>query len=196
MNNKSIFKADPIQEEFKKVGKLLFDLGVAGVKSGNISVLKGGKIYITRHNASLGSLSPDDIASFDLNSSPPEESSVETIVHQYVYLKTARKSVVHIHPVYATSIGFFLPLFVPVDVEGKYYFPGGVPVLSLKKPFASKELAEEVSDKAREHKGVIVKAHGSFVFGNSLTECLHLADILERSSKIYYLSHLIGGGKQ
>lgn len=185
---------DP-KREIIRAGRILFEMKLAGMKSGNISILRGSKIFITSHGSSLGFLKPSDIVSFSLKGKIPSGASTESIVHQRIYMSTSKKAVIHFHPVYAISISAFLNIFRLPDVEGEYYFPEGVPVLDLEKPFGSEELAKMVAEKARKFNGIIVRRHGAFVFGENLSECLHYADVLERGSAIYFNLSLKGGAR-
>ncbi len=188
-------QCDHIFSIFKDAGEWLFQLSLVGLKNGNISIRLNDRIYITRKGASLPALKKDDVVSFSLGGHVPEEASSEWPVHLAVYERTAHNAVVHVHPVYATAAAGHIRRFVPVDVEGKYYLKGGVPVVVVSEPAGSGELAVCVADALAYSPCVLVRSHGAFVGGSDVFYCLSIAEILERSAKIFMLEQIIQGVK-
>jgi len=98
--------------------------------------------------------------------------------------------VAHAHPPYLLkAITFhnkFLEkgLFIPEDNEGRIIFPWGVPILKLKKPSASLELAEEVAKRILKFPCVIIYSHGVFCAAESLYIAGALILALESSAKL------------
>lgn len=181
-----------MSKEIKEIiftGRVLHELGLVSSHGGNLSVRDGDFMYITKTGRMAGFLSEEDIIRLPVHSESEEdrEASIELIVHREIYKNNLEiKSIVHAHPVYATTLGYFLDLFTPIDIEGELFIKS-VPVVSVLKPSASKELAEALAEIfTGPYNTAIVRSHGSFSVGKSINEALKYTSTLENSAKIYY----------
>ncbi len=174
-----------------KVGRLLFEEGLVGGRSGNLSVALGDKLLITRTGSFLGSLTPYDIIEVPLwdESLLDERASVELPVHRRIITVTGKRAVVHAHPPYTVSLSLFEKFIEPVDSEGKEVL-GAVPVLELERPSASEELAKALSEALKEFKVVVVKGHGVFSADADIFRAYAYVSTLEQSSKIRVISKI------
>jgi L-fuculose-phosphate aldolase len=172
-------------------GKVLYRENLVNSHAGNISVRIGNNLLIKKTGRMLGFLTEDDIIELPIfeNTDKDKIASRELIVHREIYKKTDAKAVIHAHPINAVALTFILNnYFVPIDSEGEL-FVGKVPILKVKKPSGSEELAKAVPEIFnRENTNyVLVKTHGSFVKADSLNNALRFTSDLEYCAKIYNL---------
>jgi len=174
-----------IYEEIIEVGRLLFREGLVSARAGNISRAFGDRIFITRTGSFMGALSREDIISLPLRETTllDERASIELEVHRRIILETGKPAVVHAHPPHAVTLSISKDLIIPVDSEGRDLI-GEVKVLSLKKPSASKELAEAASEALKNSKVVLIRGHGAFAADRELKLAYAHISTLEHSCKI------------
>lgn len=180
-------------EEFRRIGKVLFGLGVVGSHSGNLSVRAGDRIHITRRGSIVGDLNRGDIVETGLyeDDSGILLASTEVKVHRAIYKKTPALSIVHAHPPYAIAMSMLCSEIVPRNVEGSYFFHK-IPVVDVALGVGSDESAEKVSEALKDYKGVILKGHGSFVQAKLLEDALSYTSILESACRTEYMLWLAG----
>ncbi len=175
-------------EEILRTGRLLFEEGLIGGRAGNISYAYGNRLFMTRTGAFLSALSEEDILEVPLEGEGPldERASSELIVHREILKKTARRAVVHAHPIHAVALSSSQEVIKPIDSEG-YMILGEVPVISPESVSASPELAREASEALRSARVVVVRSHGAFAVGDTPTEAYSYLSTLEHSSRIILL---------
>lgn len=180
-------------EEFKRIGKVLFGLGIVGSHSGNLSVRSGDRIFITRRGSIVGDLHPSDIIETGIyeDDSGILLASTEIKVHRAIYKKTPGLAIVHAHPPYAIALSMLYDEIYPRNVEGSYFFHK-IPVVSVKHGIGSDESAELVSEAMRDYKGVILRGHGTFVHAKLLEDALSLTSVLESACRTEYLLEIAG----
>ncbi len=174
-----------IYREIVEVGRLLFEEGLVSARSGNISRAFGEDIFITRTGSHMGNLSPADIIKLPLREKSILESraSVELPVHRRIILETGKNSVVHAHPTYTLKVAFETDLIEPIDSEGREILRK-VPVLELKKPSASEELARRASEFLKDFPVVVIRGHGVFSAHGELLRAYSYISTLEHSCKV------------
>ncbi len=172
-------------------GKVLYKESLVNSHAGNISVRLNDNLLIKRTGRMLGFLTEEDIIELPIYEETEDDqlASRELIVHREIYKKTDAKAVIHAHPINAVALTFILDnYFIPIDSEGEL-FVGKVPIIEVKNPSGSKELAEavpEVLKKENTHY-VLVKTHGSFIKGSSLNQALRFTSDLEYCAKVFNL---------
>ncbi|MHC1598456.1 MAG: aldolase [Candidatus Methanofastidiosia archaeon] len=180
-------------EEFRRIGKVLFGLGIVGSHSGNLSIRSGDRIFITRRGSIIGDIRPGDIIETGVHEDDSGVllASTELKVHRAIYKKTPALAIVHAHPPYAIAMSMLCNEIVPRNVEGSYFFHK-IPVVSAKLGVGSDESAEKVSEALRDYKGIILKGHGSFVHAKLLEDALSYTSVLESACKTEYMLWLAG----
>lgn len=188
-----IEKYGDIYEQFKKVGRIMYEQRLNNSHSGNMSIRVGDRIFITRRGSMLGFLKPEDIiiTGFYEDDSGIALASTEIGVHRAILQKTGALAVAHGHLLMATALSIVQDEIIPIDVEGSYYMYK-IPVLSFEYASGSKELAEGVSDALRDYKVVMVKGHGAFTIGNTLEEALQWLHQAESIAEIIYYVKSMG----
>ncbi len=108
------------QEEFRAVGRMLWESGLVSSHSGNMSVrLPDGGLLITRTGAMLGRIGDGDLVTVAAEGSSTGEPSMDTAVHRAVYAATDAGAVLHAHPRRAIALSMLLDAVEPADAEGK-----------------------------------------------------------------------------
>ena len=174
-----------LENEFSRVGRILFQGGLNNSHSGNMSVRLGDRVVITRRGAMLGELAGEDLVQVGLteDDSGIALASTEVGVHRAIYAATSHLAIVHTHPRTATALAMTRDHLVPVDDEGRYYFKR-VPVLSVGRSIGSVELEKELPALLKDFPIVMVRGHGAFAVGGNLEEGLQITHALEWSCDI------------
>ncbi len=186
-----------IIEEIVSTAHYLYKRGMSIAKSGNISILdeSGDYIYITASGTDFKTLSYDDIlkvriCDLSYESQDDKKPSMETSLHIGVYEKRSDvKTVIHIHPPYATGFAFSNKRLCQQEgfgeITGEYirevaYFPPG-----------SKKLAKYASNALEGEDAVILKNHGIICVGNNISEATLLCEFIEDIAKTQYIAHTL-----
>lgn len=172
--------------EFQTIGYDLFVAGLNNSHSGNMSIRVNRMMAITRSGSMLHRLEYKDIVEtlIDGEDSESARASRERPVHRAIYLQTGAQAIVHAHPPQLIAASFFCDKFEPVDAEGRYFFPTGIPVVEVVNAIASDEVAAKIAPLLKSTPVVIVRGHGTFAVGNSLEDGFHYTSSLEHSARI------------
>lgn len=172
---------------FQNVGKDLFLAGLNNSNSGNLSVRDTDRMVITKTGSMLHRLEKSDLIAtsiFEADENLPLASG-EYPVHKAIYLATKAKAIVHAHCPNLVALSFFSELFMPIDAEGNYYFPEGIPIIVAEKTIASEEVAKKTAEIIGKYSAVVVRGHGIFAIGDSLKKAYGKVSSLEHSAEIY-----------
>ncbi len=175
-------------------GASLFNRGLTGGSSGNISVRLDEGYLATPTNSCLGELDAGRLSKLDaagrhLDGDPPTK---ELPLHLAFYLnRPAARAVVHLHSTYATALACLadtnpenaLPPLTPYGLMRL----GKLPVTPYSRP-GSSELAVPVARLAPDHCAVLLQNHGPVVSGGTLEEAVFAAEELEASAKLAVLT--------
>ena len=178
-----------MKEKLAEIGRVLWEEGLVTSHGGNLSVRTSPRqILITKTGTKLGFLKPDDFLKVPIPSSKEEfpEASSELIVHSEIYMQTDHKAVVHAHPPHTVALSFLQEKIIPPDTEGRLTYKE-CPVIEVKRPHASEELAEAVARALRTNRIVCVKGHGTFAAGQKVEEALFFTSAVEFSARLIFL---------
>lgn len=172
--------------EIARFGKKVVQSGLTSSRFGNISVLRGEDIFITRTGTMLDEIDEDQIIGIDLLGpcEGDKVASTETCVHRAIYCKTSSRAVIHTHSPYSVALSLIEDEIEPIDSEGRHFL-GPMPVVDG--GFGTDLLAENVSTALISHNACIARGHGAFAIGKSLAEAYTMASMAEHSSKVRYL---------
>ena len=186
--------ARPLLDEFKKIGRIVFQAGLNNSHSGNLSFRAGDRILITRRGSMMGFLEDSDIVETGLekNDHGVALASTEVDVHRAIYRATSNLAVLHAHPLAATALSVLQDEIIPVDVEGSYSLRK-IPVLAFEFGTSSEEMAREIPKALKSYKVVMVKAHGAFAAGHSMEEVMHAVHMTENIAQILWMVKAAGG---
>ena len=176
-----------VYKDFLWVGERLEARGLITAQGGNLSIRDGDKMIITRTESFLGDLKEDDLVAVPLDDGPLEGTapSREWMVHRAIYKNSGAQAVVHAHPSFAVALSFLVDHIDTVDAEGLLLL-GKVPVVSAQSVVASQEVAYKIGEIAHDTSAVMVKGHGSFVWGKDLREAYSLTTTLDASARILF----------
>lgn len=183
---------------FQQIGADLFAAGLASATSGNYSVRTKEGMVITRSATQKAHLSADDLMllPFEPHEQKDQGASVERIIHRAVYRETDATALVHAHPRHAIALSFHLDRFVPIDLEGTYYFLPEVPIIAPQTVSATEEAAQAVAEALKTHHTCIVRGHGAFIKDThpvpekALLKAYSLMTCLEEACQVYYLERM------
>lgn len=178
-----------ITQQFKIFGRDLFIQGVIAAHSGNMSVIYGDKMLITRSGAMLGNLSDKDIVEVFLDNDGIDKqnnASREVMVHRAIYRHTDAKAIIHAHSPYAIVLSLIESEIIPVDAEGFFYYKD-VPILDVKDTIASHEVADNISQLFAKSNIVMIRGHGSVAIGAAFEDAFLYTSSFDNACKINYL---------
>ena len=119
-------------EQFQRIGRLLFQEGLIYSHGGNLSILEGNKIFITRRDAMLGELKEGDLIEVGIEPGENDKlASRELPTHRAVYKQTGAKAIIHAHPAHAIAISITDNRVVPQDAEGIFLFKSAARIGSI-----------------------------------------------------------------
>lgn len=182
-------------EEFQRIGRLLFQEGLIDSHGGNMSVLDGDTIHITRRDAMLGDLKEGDIIKVGRESGPEDEqASRELKTHRALYKLDGINAIVHAHPANAIAISITDNKIVPQDAEGLFLYKAA-PIVRVRDGIGSEETVRLLPSFLGGANSVVavVKSHGSFAVGKNLEEAYKYTSSLENSCKILIAIRSSGG---
>lgn len=181
-------------EEFKRIGRYLFQEGLVDSHGGNMSMRQGGKVYITRRDVMLGDLKEGDV--IEVGMEPGENdglASRELSTHRAVYRETKAEAIVHAHGPNAIAISITDNKIVPQDAEGIYLFKSAA-IVRVHQAIGSDEVARLLPSFLQGTSTVaVVKGHGSFAIGKDLEEAYKYTSSLENSCRVLVAVRASGG---
>lgn len=182
-----------IYEQFREIGRDLFESNMISSHGGNLSMRLGDRIIIKRRGAQLGRLKPHDLIETGLekNDSGVALASTELIVHRAIYKQTPALAIVHCHPRTAIAYSLSREEIVPIDNEASYLLKK-VPVIWEEFASGTPEMANKVAQALAAYKIIMLRGHGSFAIGQTLDEAFHWSSVLEESCQIALFAKLIG----
>ncbi|UCE05085.1 MAG: class II aldolase/adducin family protein [bacterium] len=183
-----------VMDEFKKIGRMIWEKELNNSHSGNMSVRVGDRILITRRGSMLGFLKDSDIIETGLerNDSGISLTSTEVNVHRAIYQGASCLAIVHSHPLTATALTFVQDEIIAIDVEGSYYLRK-IPIVEFEFGTSSKEMEEELPKVLKNYKICMVKGHGAFAIGDYLEEALQYSHMVESIARIIFMTKMLGG---
>ena len=178
-----------MKEEFKKIGAALYEKGLIHFYGGSLSIRQGDKILITKKGAILSDLSDEDIIETGLEpSGNDQEAALELLNHRAIYKESNAQAVVCAHPTYSIILAQNEEKLIPSDAVGKTLLRS-VPVVRAREVIGSSEVTKYMAPVFRSGYAVcIVRGYASFAAAPDLKKAFNLTEVLERTSKIAYLS--------
>ena len=180
-------------EQFRYIGRDIFDAGLTSSHGGNMSVRVGDRIIIKRRGAQFRRLKPDDFVETHLHKmdSGLMRASTELIVHREIYLRTSALAIIHTHPRTAITLSLSRDEIIPIDNEGSYLLRK-IPVISVEYASGSREMAETVAEALQGYKIIMQRGHGCFSIGETLEDAYQWVSALEEISDIILKHKLLG----
>ncbi len=175
------------------LARSLFERGLSGGSSGNMSMRLEDGWLLTPTNSSMGTLQAEALSRVDDNwrHVDGDQPTKEVFLHRAMYeARTSAGAVVHLHSTHAVAVSC-LANTDPVDVLPALtpYFVmriGRLPLIPYHRP-GDETLAEPVRELAREHTAVLLANHGPVVAAKSLDAAVSASEELEESARIFLL---------
>ena len=191
-----------IKKEICEIGKRIYDKGMVASNDGNISVkLNDNEFLCTPTGVSKGFMTPEYICKVDANgnviqANPGFKPSSEIKMHMRVYKQRPDvNSVVHAHPVYATSFAIAgIPLTQPIMPEAVIAL-GCVPIADYGTP-STEEIPDAVEKHLQYFDAVLLENHGALTYSDSLINAYHKMESVEFYAKLLFNARLLGGPKE
>jgi L-ribulose-5-phosphate 4-epimerase len=182
-----------------EIAKKLDHAGLVVGSQGNISlrIIEASRqlIAITPSGVKYEAMKPEDIAIVDLEGKlvyGPLKPSMETMLHLEVYTRRPDVgAIIHSHSVFATALAVASSGIPPVLDDQVFYLGGEVSLAKHALP-GSIELAQNVAIALKDKNAVLMANHGSLVTGRTLDEAFFNCHLLERLSRVYLYSRLLG----
>ncbi len=184
-----------LREAICTYGKSIFDRGLTGGSSGNISARVDDGWLMTPTGVSLGTLNPAGLSKLDEsgNHISGDAPTKETFLHLAMYReRETAGAVVHLHSTHSVAVSC-LPDIDPADVIPPltaYYVMkiGTLPLIPYYRP-GDPGLGDAISGLAGKHSAVLLANHGPVVSAKTLEAAVYATEELEETAKLYLLLH-------
>ena len=191
-----------IKKQICDIGKRIYNQGMVAANDGNISVkLNDNEFLCTPTGVSKGFMTPEFICKVDadgkvIQANPGFKPSSEIKMHMRVYKQRPDvNSVVHAHPVYATSFAIAgIPLTQPIMPEAVIAL-GCVPIADYGTP-STEEIPDAVEKHLQYFDAVLLENHGALTYSDSLINAYHKMESVEFYAKLLFNARLLGGPKE
>ena len=174
--------------------KLLVQGHIIG-SAGNVSIRVKELVLITPSNVNYVDMRPEDIILIDMQGKVIEgdrNPSVEKWMHLGIYQNRKDiNAIIHAHSIYSTVLSS-LKLSLPPIMEELVPYIGGEVLCADYGEAGSEQLAQAVIDALEDRNAVLLANHGNICCGSHLEGAYTVLQYLERGSKVYYLSRLLG----
>lgn len=184
-----------IREAIARFGKSIFDRGLTGGSSGNISVRIEDGWLMTPTGSSMGELDPARLSKLDADGVhvDGDKPTKETFLHLAMYGERPDDgAVVHLHSTHSVAVSC-LPDIDPANVIPPitaYYVMkiGRLPLVPYYRP-GDPGLGNAIRGLAGRHTAVLLANHGPVVSARSLEAAVYAMEELEETAKLYLLLH-------
>ena len=191
-----------IKKQICEIGKRIYDRGMVAANDGNISVkINDNEFLCTPTGVSKHCDTKVDNILFDkegnvLEANGSFKPSSEIKMHMRVYKhRPDVKSVVHAHPIYATSFAIAgIPLTQPIMPEAVIAL-GCVPIAEYGTP-STNEIPDAVEKYLPHFDAVLLANHGALAFSDSLLAAYHKMESLEFYAQLLFNAKQLGGPKE
>ncbi|MEO8628455.1 MAG: 3-oxo-tetronate 4-phosphate decarboxylase [Betaproteobacteria bacterium] len=182
-----------LREEICRVGKSLFDRGLAFGSAGNITARVDDGWLMTPTNASLGRLDPATLSKVDAAGVPVSggKPTKEAFLHLSMYAeRPTAGAIVHLHSTHAVAVSVLADLDPeqPIPPVTAYYVMKiGKLALVPYYPPGDPDLANAVREVAGRHHAVLLANHGPVIAGKDLETAVYATEELEETAKLFLL---------
>lgn len=191
-----------IKKQICDIGKRIYNRNMVAANDGNISVkLNDHEFLCTPTGVSKGFMTPDYICKVDENGNVIQANkgfrpSSEIKMHMRVYkLRPDVGSVVHAHPVYATSFAIAgIPLTQPIMPEAVIAL-GCVPIAEYGTP-STNEIPDRLEKYLPYYDAVLLESHGALTWSTDLLAAYLKMESVEFYAQLLYQSKMLGGPKE
>lgn len=189
-----------LKTQICEIGKRIYDKGFVAANDGNISVrIDDDTFLVTPTGVSKGFMTPEMLIKVDGDGNLIEgerKPTSEIKMHLQVYKERPEiKSVVHVHPPYATA---FAVAGVPLNqatMPETIVTLGTIPIAEYGTP-STDEIAVAITPYIRKHNGVLLENHGALTWGENLDQAYFLMESLEFCAKVNWIARQMNGDRE
>lgn len=181
------------RELVAQFGASLFQRGLTGGSSGNLSVRLDDGWLLTPTNASLGRLDPAHLSKLDWEGRllSGERPSKEAFLHRAMYQqRPGAGAIVHLHSTHSAAVSCMCGLnhddCIPPLTPYFVMKIGRLPLLPYHRP-GDPALGDAIGALAKKHAAVLLANHGPVVSGSSLEAAVYAAEELEETAKLFLM---------
>jgi molybdopterin-guanine dinucleotide biosynthesis protein B len=177
-----------VRDALVRYSRRLHRSGYNDAETGNASVRRGQRFWITPSGAGAEELRREDLIPCGLDGELPSAASLDAPIHRAIYrAQPEAGAVIHAHGPYSVAVSFAGRDFAPADFEGARQL-GNVPVLAIEPAQHLEKGPEQIAEALREHPVCIVAGHGVYARGRDLKEAYRWTTTLELSARIYVVA--------
>jgi L-fuculose-phosphate aldolase len=166
--------------------------GLNDSHSGNASLRDGDAALVTPTGACADTLKAEELLRCRLDGPPPQGASLDAGLHLAVYrARPEARAMLHSHGPHSIAMTLAGGDFLPIDFEGRYYFPV-VPVLDIPPAMYVSRSPGEVAATLAGHRICIVRGHGVYAAAETLDLAYKWTCSLESSARIAWLARVAG----
>lgn len=181
-----------LTSEICEIAHYLYNKGLIPGKSGNISARFQDTVAITPRGVSLGQVREDEIVLLNMEGdilAGGANPSSELHLHLEVYKNKNVQGIVHTHSAYATGFAMSGKKIERLEGFGELKMPF-LKMVDYAQPGTMK-LAQLVGKALKEEDVIILERHGVVATGENLTEAALLAEFVEETAKIQFISQVL-----
>jgi L-fuculose-phosphate aldolase len=194
--------AESLRKEMVRVGQMMYDRGLVGGLSGNLSVrTESGSFLVTPSGIAKGFLLPEHMLEVDQVGDivTPAEAGGKSLhptselpMHLEAYSQRPDVSaVIHAHPTLSIALSIAGIDFNQPLVPEALVLLGEIPTAAYATP-SSEEDRLAIRDLIPNHDAIVLSHHGTLTVGKDLWQALMRLETLEQTAKIIAWSSLLG----
>jgi ribulose-5-phosphate 4-epimerase/fuculose-1-phosphate aldolase len=181
-------------DELCEIARSFFARGLAFGSTGNLSIRRGERIWITPTGVSFRALRPEQLAEIRMDGSVAgaNRPSKEFPFHLGCYRAAGERAqaIVHLHSTHAVAWSCleWINPDEPMPAITPYYLMRVAPlgIVPYYRP-GSAELGAAVERAAAAHQVLLLRNHGLIALGRTLEEAVDRAEELEETAKLHFL---------
>lgn len=179
-----------IAQDMNDVSEKLVSGGLVHLLGGNFSARTGNRMAITGHASAKHRLTADDLFEVGVDSDENPSGISSTLgIHRAILRRTNAGAIVHAHPYYATLLSYYTDHWSPIDENGIYYLGEAVHAVASEGYMKWALLEDELAELLTHSTAAVLKWHGTFTIGKSLTEALNATQAVELSARLIIDTH-------
>ena len=194
---------EELKKEIAKYSNLAYQRGLVSAAGGNVSAKHENLFLITAGGKSLRDITEEDIIIVDENSriiegKEGQKPSKETSLHIAIYKNRPDiDCVIHVHPSYCTAYSIRKKT-VPILTASSRLKLKKVPLIGYANP-GSEELARAIEECVKDNpeyvKAITLEAHGLLAWDKGFASCFDIAELVEETARVAFISEQIKGGQ-
>lgn len=186
----------PFAQSMITVCQSLYDIGAAPARTGNVSALHEGLLWVTPTGYGMRNLQAESLVQLwpdgRITASEGLAPTSELKMHQAIYqARPDIGAVIHVHPAKSTALAVaHQPLTEPILSEIVTTLRE-VPLVPFHPP-GSQSLAEATANQLKTHDALLLANHGVVTVGKTLDDAFCNLELLESYAEIYMLAKPLG----